>query len=132
MGVVLNVDNKKVSYITDLGFFPEKYYPYINDSDVFILEANHNLYDLMNCKTRPKIVKERTRSPLGHLSNGDAIYTVIRAATKSCSWIVFHMSDETNSKESFEKDLINSGYNPFLINYYIANKTNITKVVLDD
>lgn len=63
--------NKKISIITDTGRVNMEIEESLKDSDLYLLESNHDLEMLMNGRY-PYYLKERIKGDLGHLSNEDA------------------------------------------------------------
>jgi phosphoribosyl 1,2-cyclic phosphodiesterase len=61
----------KLSITTDLGYVSERIKQKVVDSDVLILETNHDVEMLRMCEY-PWNIKRRILSDLGHLSNEDA------------------------------------------------------------
>lgn len=69
----------KLSFATDLGYVSEKVLIKIIDSDVLILEANHDI-EMLRIGRYPWNVKRRILSDVGHLSNeaaGDTLCDLI-------------------------------------------------------
>lgn len=92
---------KKVSISTDLGFPGNSLYNYFTDSDVIILESNHDL-DMLNDSQRPSWLKRRIRK-IGHLSNeqcAEFLKQILENSTRYPKAIILaHISQECNTNE---------------------------------
>jgi phosphoribosyl 1,2-cyclic phosphodiesterase len=64
-------NGKRLAISTDIGCYTEEVVSHFADVDVMILEANYDLDMLQSCGY-PYYLKERIRSPHGHLSNADS------------------------------------------------------------
>jgi phosphoribosyl 1,2-cyclic phosphodiesterase len=58
----------RVTQLTDVGHLPDTVSEYLRDSDVLILESNHDL-EMLRVGPYPWSLKERLMSRFGHLSN---------------------------------------------------------------
>lgn len=63
--------NEKLSVATDLGYMSDKVKQAISDSNVMVLEANHDI-ELLRMGRYPWNIKRRILGDMGHLSNVDA------------------------------------------------------------
>lgn len=88
---------RKISQITDLGYVPKDLFDYIGNSDIILIESNHDIERLSN-SARPAALKRRIRSKHGHLSNEDSAEACVKLAEMGCRrFILGHMSAETNT-----------------------------------
>lgn len=71
VGYVLYNKNKKISIVTDTGFIDDNIKDKIKNSNLYLMESNHDVNMLENGKY-PWFLKERISSKKGHLSNDDA------------------------------------------------------------
>lgn len=71
VGYIINNKKKKISVVTDTGYVGEDMLYNMKDSDLFLLESNHDI-DLLKLGSYPYYLKERVLSMRGHLSNEDA------------------------------------------------------------
>jgi len=88
--------NKKISITTDLGHTNKKIIKNVMDSDLLILEANHDENMLMT-GPYPAYLKKRIRGRKGHLSNEDtgrALLEIIKG--KVTHVLLAHLSKENN------------------------------------
>jgi phosphoribosyl 1,2-cyclic phosphodiesterase len=79
VGYCFTFGGQKLSFATDLGYVSDKVRERIVDSDVLILESNHDI-EMLRIGRYPWNVKRRILSDVGHLSNeaaGEALCDVI-------------------------------------------------------
>jgi phosphoribosyl 1,2-cyclic phosphodiesterase len=87
---------EKLSVATDLGYMSEKVKEQIRDSDVLVLEANHDI-EMLRVGKYPWNIKRRILSDLGHLSNeaaGIGLCDVMTSRTKRV--YLAHLSRDHN------------------------------------
>lgn len=99
VGYSVICDNKKVSIATDLGYFSEEVEKSIRNSDVVLLESNHDV-EMLKFGPYPYPLKRRILSEVGHLSNdacGEAILSIMKHNTKKV--ILGHLSKTNNYPE---------------------------------
>lgn len=70
VGYTIENKGKKVSVATDFGTFTEEIRDNIHDSDVILLESNHDV-GMLKYGPYPYLLKRRILSEVGHLSNDD-------------------------------------------------------------
>lgn len=89
---------KKIAQATDLGHTPAALFNFLENSDIILLESNHDI-QLLKQSARPAVLKKRILSNTGHLSNNHAAETCLRLATEhGCRrFILGHMSGEANT-----------------------------------
>lgn len=96
IGFLLENENKRVGLATDSGMITRRMTNALADTDLLILEANHDENMLIN-GSYPAYLKKRILSSQGHLSNkgaGQALLDIIGIKTKSV--ILGHLSQENN------------------------------------
>ena len=84
--------NKRISIATDLGCFTEEVERNIKDSNVILLESNHDV-EMLKFGPYPYNLKRRILSNVGHLSNeacGNAIMNLLNGNHKNI--ILGHLS----------------------------------------
>ncbi|MFF2483543.1 MBL fold metallo-hydrolase [Paenibacillus sp. NPDC058071] len=84
VGYTFEDDGEKLSLATDLGYMSEKVKREIIDSDVLVLESNHDT-EMLRMGRYPWNIKRRILSDVGHLSNvaaGEALCELITDRTK--------------------------------------------------
>lgn len=96
MGFTFSQNGKKISYVTDLGYVSERIKESIYNSDVLIMEANHDV-EMLRMGRYPWSLKRRILGDSGHLSNeacADALIDVVGSATRQV--YLAHLSKENN------------------------------------
>ncbi|MCY6372074.1 MBL fold metallo-hydrolase [Clostridium ganghwense] len=99
VGYTVCCDNKKVSVATDLGHFSKEVENAVKNSDVVLLESNHDV-EMLKFGPYPYPLKRRILSDIGHLSNdacGEAIMSMMKHNTKTV--ILGHLSKTNNYPE---------------------------------
>ena len=89
----------KCTVATDLGFVTSNVQAAIEESELLVLEANHDSDMLRNGKY-PWALKQRIMSNRGHLSNTDAAWTLARMKCKPDKVLLAHLSEENNKPET--------------------------------
>ncbi|CAM3074256.1 MBL fold metallo-hydrolase [Paenibacillus sediminis] len=88
--------DEKLSVATDLGYMSDKVKEAIADSDVLVLESNHDI-EMLRMGKYPWNIKRRILSDVGHLSNeaaGEAMSELLTAKTKRT--YLAHLSRDHN------------------------------------
>jgi phosphoribosyl 1,2-cyclic phosphodiesterase len=96
VGYCIYDGEEKLSLATDLGYMSGKVKEQIQDSDVLILESNHDI-ELLRMGKYPWNIKRRILSDLGHLSNvaaGEGLCEVLGGRTKRV--YLAHLSRDHN------------------------------------
>ena len=89
-------NNKKISITTDLGYTNKKLIKTVMDSDMVILEANHDQDMLIN-GPYPAMLKRRILSRKGHLSNEDSGKALLELVKGRVTHVLLaHLSRENN------------------------------------
>lgn len=92
-------NNHKISLVTDLGYVSERIKKTIEGSNVFIIEANHDI-NMLQMGHYPWNVKRRILGDYGHISNEDcglALSDVITDKTERV--YLAHLSKDNNMKD---------------------------------
>ena len=96
VGYTMISGNKRASIATDLGCFTSEIKENIKDSEVILLESNHDT-EMLKFGPYPYDLKKRILSNVGHLSNeacGNALLEVLK---NGCKKIVLGHLSETNN-----------------------------------
>lgn len=91
--------NKKISIATDLGNYDDYIVHKLMDSDVMVIEANHDIR-MLQAGPYPYYLKQRILGNYGHLSNersGQLIRTLLNSHIKGI--LLGHLSKENNFEE---------------------------------
>lgn len=92
-------NGKKISVATDIGYVTDEIKNNIMNSDLILLEANHDI-EMLKIGPYPYPLKRRVLSDKGHLSNedaGKAIVEILKGKTKKV--ILGHLSNTNNYPE---------------------------------
>ena len=96
VGYTITNKNKKVSIATDFGVFTREIYDNIKESDVILLESNHDV-NMLKYGPYPYPLKCRILSEIGHLSNEDSGRLLCRIFGKKLKYaFLSHLSKENN------------------------------------
>lgn len=99
MFFVIRHDGKKLTLLTDLGYVSEHIKGIIEDSNAYIIEANHDIQMLMMGRY-PWNVKRRILGDTGHISNEDAGLALTQVlGNRTESIYLAHLSKDNNMKE---------------------------------
>lgn len=99
VGYIIKYDDKKIVYITDIGYLPRKDHELLMDADAYIFESNYDV-TLLFTSNRPFYLKQRIDSVKGHMSNNDSAYNLAQLVGPSTKNIILaHPSRECNTKE---------------------------------
>jgi len=93
------VDGVKLSIVTDLGYMPASVRDHIRDSDVLMVESNHDL-EMLRVGPYPWSVKQRVMSRVGHLSNAALAEFFSSDYDGGAAFVVLaHLSEQNNHPE---------------------------------
>jgi len=100
LGYSIYCGGRKISVLTDLGILPERIFNNISDSDIVVLESNHDTEKLKSNPRYPARLKARIAGASGHLSNEACAEVALRLARYGTRQIVLaHLSEKNNSPE---------------------------------
>lgn len=107
-------NNKKISIATDLGAFDDYIVHKLSDSDVILLEANHDIR-MLQVGTYPHNVKMRILGNRGHLSNETSGKLLSRLMSNKVKKIILgHLSRDNNydilAYETVKSEICNNIY----------------------
>lgn len=93
-------NNSKVAIATDLGMISDEVVSKFKDSDLIMVESNHDI-EMLKLGSYPMYLKRRILSEYGHLSNEDAGYFAkeIIDFGKAKHILLAHLSKENNVPE---------------------------------
>ena len=95
---------KKISIVTDTGIVTDEIFNAVKDSDILVLESNHDV-SMLKIGPYPWFLKQRILSDHGHLSNDAAAEVLMRIAAeekgaiKQRQILLAHLSRENNFPE---------------------------------
>jgi phosphoribosyl 1,2-cyclic phosphodiesterase len=92
----MNCSGAKVTQLTDIGYMPEHVAKHLQESDVLILESNHDL-EMLRVGPYPWTLKQRLMGRYGHLSNA-AVGRYIREQFdgQAQHMVLAHISSKNN------------------------------------
>jgi len=95
----MKADNEKIGIATDLGKYDEYILSKLKDSDLLMIEANHDINMLLVGKY-PYFLKQRILGDKGHLSNDTSADLISKLMAKKKQHIILaHLSKENNYEE---------------------------------
>ena len=96
VGYSLRCGEFKAAVATDMGYVTDTVRAMLRDSNVLLIESNHDVEMLQNGKY-PKMLKERVMGSRGHLSNVAAGALLAEIISDACKRIFLgHLSEENN------------------------------------
>ncbi len=96
VGYTLKGGGKKVALATDLGIFNDEIERELEESDLIVLESNHDI-EMLKSGPYPWHLKVRIMSDKGHLSNVDAGNLIAKLVTRRVKRVILaHLSEENN------------------------------------
>ena len=100
MGYTVSDGKKNISVATDFGTFTREIYDNVKDSEVILLESNHDI-NMLKFGPYPYSLKRRILSEIGHLSNedcGNAIVELVKCGANK-KVILGHLSNTNNQPD---------------------------------
>jgi phosphoribosyl 1,2-cyclic phosphodiesterase len=99
VGYTLSAQGVKIAIATDLGYIPDSLRVHLRDTDLLLLESNHDL-EMLRVGPYPWSVKQRVMSRRGHLSNEVAADFIRDDLDTGVSTVVLgHISEHNNHPE---------------------------------
>lgn len=99
VGFSIERNGKKISIATDLGYITDEIMEEARDSNLVILESNHD-EEMLKAGSYPYSLKRRVLSNIGHLSNEAAGNAIVSLVNKNVGSILLaHLSLENNFPE---------------------------------
>lgn len=99
VGYTLSTQGVKIAIATDLGYVTDSLRVHLRETDVVILESNHDL-EMLRVGPYPWSVKQRVMSRRGHLSNEVAADFIARDLDIRVSTVILgHISEHNNHPE---------------------------------
>jgi phosphoribosyl 1,2-cyclic phosphodiesterase len=99
VGFTVRAHGIKVAIATDLGYIPDSLRVHFRDSDVVLLESNHDV-EMLRVGPYPWSVKQRVMSRRGHLSNEVTAHFIRNGLDSRVSTVILgHLSEHNNHPE---------------------------------
>lgn len=100
VGFTVEHGDKRASVATDIGTMTRTVYDNIKNSDIVLLESNHDVDMLLNGPYSYDL-KQRIRSNVGHLSNDECALTCAHLLSEGVKHIILaHLSEDNNTPDS--------------------------------
>lgn len=108
MGYTVKAEGKSASIVTDIGTFTEEIRQNIVDSEIILIEANHDV-EMLKFGPYPYDLKRRVLSERGHLCNEDCGNAIVQIMedNKFKNIILGHLSNTNNVPELAHKAVSN-------------------------
>lgn len=99
-GFAVESGGRKVTIITDTGMLTPVMRRHLSETDLAVVESNHDI-DMLMHGPYPMALKKRIRSNMGHLSNEDCGLSISEARQRGSRGIFLlgHLSEENNTPE---------------------------------
>ena len=99
VGFSIYSDNRKITVATDIGHINEELVGHLEDSDLLLLESNHDR-EMLRIGPYPWSLKKRIEGDQGHLSNDAASKVIVHMAQRGMKrFLLGHLSKENNFPE---------------------------------
>ncbi|MDE5990702.1 MAG: MBL fold metallo-hydrolase [Clostridia bacterium] len=104
LGYKLSDGKRSVAIATDLGYMNESIMRSLAESDLIMLESNHDI-DMLRQGSYPFLLKQRILGKNGHLSNDECAQTISALAKYGTRhFVLAHLSQDNNTPElAFER-----------------------------
>jgi phosphoribosyl 1,2-cyclic phosphodiesterase len=107
LGFTVSMGKKRASIVTDTGEITEEIVAAVIDSDILVLEANHDT-EILKKGSYPYYLKQRILGAEGHLSNvqaARALARMMRENDKKRCVLLAHLSRENNTPRLAETEV---------------------------
>ncbi|OGE84066.1 MAG: hypothetical protein A2Y39_06455 [Candidatus Delongbacteria bacterium GWF2_40_14] len=123
-------EGKKISHVTDIGIVTETVKFRIRDSDLLVMESNHDLKMLQD-GPYPWYLKQRIAGNKGHLSNLSAATLIVElGCSKMRNLILAHLSKENNDPAlAYDSMIKTREENLMNFNLHLACQNNATEFI---
>ena len=128
-------DGKKVSIATDMGNYNDYIVDKLDNSDIMVVEANHDVR-MLEAGPYPYYLKRRILGNYGHLSNelsGQLIYKLLNDHDKGI--LLGHLSKENNYARlayetvKLEVTLADNEYKGEDLNMFVASRESVSDII---
>lgn len=127
VGYVIKSKDKKIVYITDVGYLPQSDHEALKNANLYVFESNYDVTKLFT-SNRPFYLKQRIDSVKGHMSNSDSAYNLAQLVGDQTKKIILaHRSKECNTDE-----LVLDTYNEIFSDYQLDTSDYEIEVAKQD
>ena len=96
---ILTAGEESLVYLTDTGYLNRKYFPLLENKNIYYIESNHDEKMLMD-GPYPYYLKQRIISDEGHLSNDTTAKYLKKLVGDNTKYIILaHLSEHNNKEE---------------------------------
>ncbi len=127
IGFTVKSNKHKLSYVTDTGTVSEQIKKVVLDSDVVVLEANHDI-DMLMEGSYPAFLKKRILGTKGHLANTQAAWLLAQLPLLPKEIFLIHLSQDNNNQDvALEtiQTILNKQQDISKIKFYIASQKDV-------
>ena len=119
----------KFAYLTDTGSISKLIRENLHDCDALLIEADYDPQMLEDYDEYDPLLKDRIRSPFGHLGTDQAIAFVSTLDLDKIQWIMFgHISQQTNSIDKIKSHIKNKIEEKYWQKFKIAPNSNFLEI----
>ena len=130
VGFIIKAGKEKLSIVTDTGGLCQESKDAMKDSNIIMLESNHDP-EMLHKSNRPYFLKKRISGAKGHLSNeksAEILSEIISSITRDV--VLLHLSGECNTHElarnaAFDKNLV---LKEGSVNLHITSQNDICRI----
>ncbi|HEX4750719.1 MAG TPA: MBL fold metallo-hydrolase [Bryobacteraceae bacterium] len=120
VGFTVRSQGIKMAIATDLGYITESLRIHLKNSDVVVLESNHDL-EMLRVGPYPWSVKQRVMSRRGHLSNEVAAEFIAKDLDSTVETVILgHISEHNNHPELVRNLALRAIRNPLFTKLFVA------------
>ena len=131
VGFTFSSGEKQIGIVTDTGCMSDEIIMSVKESDILILEANHDV-DMLKLGRYPWFLKQRVLGEEGHLSNaaaGETILRLLSESNKERHVLLAHLSRENNFPEMAYQTVKNILEEA---DYYIGKQLKLSTIIRDE
>lgn len=128
---VFESNGHSMVYVTDTGYINYKNFRYLQNKEVYLFEANHDIERLQH-GPYPDWLKKRVLSDYGHLSNNAcSVYLTKLIGDKTKKIYLMHLSEKNNTEELALKEIhqVFHNYHISFDNIMCAKPDEITEFI---
>lgn len=129
VGYTFEVDTHKFAYVTDTGFINQPIKEAVQEAEVLLVEANHDL-EMLRTGSYPQVLKKRILGTKGHLANTAAGWLLAGLPHLPQDVFLAHLSQENNRPElalATVSEIVHKQREEAELNIYVASQEQIIK-----
>lgn len=128
---VIEEEGKKIVLITDTGYIRHKYFNKIKNSNLYLMESNHDI-EMLTHGPYPEWLKRRVLSDVGHLSNRSAGFYLAKLIGEDTKKVILIHLSEVNNTKSIALNTVKDELKDFNVSFEdisCASQDEISEVV---